>query len=117
MDPLRRSAIWQKLARARQLRREATGPERYAWSLLRKRQLLGLRFRRQHVLHGFVVDFYCAARKLVLELDGRHHGAAMQAEYDAARSATLQAAGYHVVRISNRDVSRARLEQLIGEAV
>ena len=48
------------MAAARQLRRDATPAERHAWTLLRNRRLLGLKFRRQHVLRGFIVDFYCA---------------------------------------------------------
>jgi very-short-patch-repair endonuclease len=69
MDPLRRVPLSRKFAQARELRRDATSTERYAWSLLRNRGVLGLKFRRQHVLHGFVVDFYCAAERLVLELE------------------------------------------------
>jgi very-short-patch-repair endonuclease len=60
MDPLRRVPHGLKLAAARQLRRDATPAERHAWTLLRNRRLLGLKFRRQHVLRGFIVDFYCA---------------------------------------------------------
>src|SRR5258708_36382892 len=70
MDPLRRVPRGRKFTQARELRRAATSTERYAWSLLRNRGVLGLKFRRQHVVHGFIVDFYCAAERLVLELDG-----------------------------------------------
>ena len=115
MDALRPISIERKLAIARRLRRESTPAERHAWSLLRDRQLLGLKFRRQHVLHGFVVDFYCPAFKLVLELDGHPHDGARQAGYDAARTAWLESAGYHVIRMRNRDLTRARLQELIGQ--
>ena len=115
MDPLRPISIGRKLDLARQLRREVTPAERHAWSLLRNRQLLGLKFRRQHVLHGFIVDFYCPALKLVLELDGNPHDRASQAGYDAARTAWLRGAGYDLIRVRNRDLSRERVEELIGQ--
>jgi very-short-patch-repair endonuclease len=116
MGPLRRIPMLQKLAHARSLRRAATGPERHAWSLLRNRWLLGLKFRRQHVMHGFVVDFYCASLKLVLELEGCPHDSVSQAEYDSARAEWLRAAGYTVIRIRNTDLSRPFLERVIGKA-
>ena len=58
------------LERARALRREATDAERFLWSLLRNRQFLGLKFRRQHPLGGYIVDFYCHEARLGIELDG-----------------------------------------------
>jgi len=114
VDPLRPVGIRQKIALARRLRREPTPTERHAWSLLRDCQLLGLKFRRQHVLHGFIVDFYCAELRLVLELDGHPHDGAGQADCDAARTAWLEAAGYTVIRMRNRDLTRQRLEELVG---
>jgi very-short-patch-repair endonuclease len=114
MDRLRHVPHGLKLAAARQLRRTATPAERHAWTLLRNRRLLGLKFRRQHVLHGFIVDFYCAQLRLVLELDGGGHRDAAQASYDAARTTWLRAHGYRVVRISNCDLTLDRLGKLIG---
>jgi len=114
MDPLRRVPSGRKFALARELRRTATPAERYAWSLLQSRGVLGLKFRRQQVLHGFIVDFYCAAERLVLELEGAPHAASERRAYDAARAATLEAAGYRVIRVANRDVTRDRLEALLG---
>ena len=70
MDPLRRLTAGQRYAFARQLRRQSTPAERHAWTLLRNRGVLGLKFRRQHVLHGFIVDFCCLAKHIVIELDG-----------------------------------------------
>jgi very-short-patch-repair endonuclease len=113
MDPLRRTTIAQKLVIARQMRREPTPAERHAWWLLRNRQLLGLRFRRQHVLHGFIMDFYCAELRCVLELDGDRHGEVDQGVYDAARTAWLERASYRVIRIRNRDLTRTHLEELL----
>ena len=106
-----------KLAIARQLRRDATPSERHAWTLLRRRGILGLKFRRQHVLHGFIVDFYCASLRLVLELDGAVHDHPVHAGYDAARTEFLAARGYRVMRLRNGDLSRERLEQRLRSLV
>ena len=110
MDPLRSVTPAQKRALARRLRCTATPMERHTWSLLRNRGVLGLKFRRQHVLHGFIVDFYCAARRLVLELEGDAHDGPYSRAYDAARADVLEAAGYRVVRVRNRDITREYLE-------
>ena len=115
MDPLGRLTHAQKFALARHLRLHPTPAERHAWSFLRNRAMRGLKFRRQHVLHGFIVDFYCAAERLVLELEGNVHDTSDQCAYDAARAAFLEAAGYRVVRVRNQDVSRARLEEALRE--
>ena len=117
MDPIRRVPPGRKFTQARELRRAATSTERYAWSLLRKRGILSLKYRRQHVLHGFVVDFCCAAERLVLELEGAPHAQSERRAYDAARAATLEAAGYRVIRIANRDVTRDHLTALLGRAL
>src|SRR5437870_10841415 len=73
IDPLRRVPPGRKFTQARELRRAATSTERYAWSLLRNRGVLGLKFRRQRVVHGFIVEFYCATERLVVELEGAPH--------------------------------------------
>src|SRR2546428_12225690 len=117
MDPLRRVPPGRKFTQARELRRAATSPERHAWSLLRNRGVLGLKFRRQHVLRGFIVDFYCVAECLVLDLEGDAHDGTDQLAYDAARAAVLEAAGYRVVRVRNGDVTRERLEAVLREAL
>ena len=113
MDPLRRLTPAQKIALARELRLNSSPAERHAWSLLRNRAVLGLKFRRQHVLYGFIVDFYCAAERLVVELEGAVHDASDQRGYDAARAACLESAGYRVVRVRNRDVTQTHLEELL----
>ena len=98
---------------ARELRRALTPAERFAWSLLRRRGIHGLKFRRQHVLGRFIADFYCPARRLVLEVDGPTHDRPADAAYDAARTAQLVRLGYTIVRIRNAEVSRPRLEELL----
>ncbi|MBA2243563.1 MAG: endonuclease domain-containing protein [Gemmatimonadetes bacterium] len=87
---------------ARDLRRRMTPAEALLWSALRRHQLDGMQFRRQHPVGRFVLDFYCPAAKLAIELDGEVHGE--QAERDAERTAVLSAAGYRVMRFRNQEV-------------
>ena len=87
MDPLRRLSAAERFARARALRHNATPAERHAWTLLRNRGILGLKFRRQHVLHGFIVDFYCPSERIVIELEGGVHDNEAQRGYDQAGAA------------------------------
>jgi len=117
VDPLRHVTLAKKFALARELRRAPTPAERHAWSLLRNRGILGLKFRRQHVLHGFIVDFHCIAERLVIELEGGPHDDPNQQWYDAARTQVLEAAGYRVVRLRNRDVTRHHLERILRKAL
>jgi very-short-patch-repair endonuclease len=88
---------------ARRLRAEASDAERKLWSRLRRKQMALLRFRRQHPIGPYVVDFYCAAAKLVIELDGAQHGDDRAVAYDAARTKWLEARGLHVLRIWNQE--------------
>src|SRR5213594_66164 len=117
MDPLRRLRPAQRFALVRALRHRPTPAERHAWTLLRNRGILGLKFRRQHVLHGFIVDFYCAAERLVLELEGAPHAGSQRRAHDSARAAILEAAGYRVIRIANRDATRDHLAALLRRAL
>jgi very-short-patch-repair endonuclease len=94
------------LSRARQMRHDATSPERALWGLIRDRPLQGLKFRRQHAIGPYVADFYCHEASLVVELDGMSHDG--RAEADAQRTRYLESLGLRVVRISNDDVLRDR---------
>lgn len=96
-----------KIERARELRKEMTEAEKKAWEFLRDRRLGGLKFRRQHVIAGYIVDFYCAERKLVLEIDGEVHQQAEQKAYDEHRSQVLSEQGLQIVRIANGDVGES----------
>ncbi len=93
-----------KSERARDLRKEMTESEKKAWEFLRDRRLGGLKFRRQHVIAGYIVDFYCAEKKLVLEIDGEVHEEAEQRAYDEHRSQVLSEQGLQVMRVANRDL-------------
>src|SRR5437870_1177253 len=86
---------------ARHLRKNLTDAEQFVWGRLRYRQLGGFKFRRQHPLGPFTVDFVCLERKLVIELDGGQH--AERAEEDARRTAWLTERGYRVFRLWNNE--------------
>jgi very-short-patch-repair endonuclease len=90
--------------RAQQLRQEQTPAEAMLWSRLRNRQLDGFKFRRQHMIGRFIVDFCCVEQRLILEIDGAVHD--QQADYDQARTEALQAAGYQVIRYTNDQVEQ-----------
>ncbi len=92
------------LERARELRQPQTPAEQKLWARLRDRQLGGFKFRRQHPIGRFIVDFCCADRQLVVEIDGDSH--AEQVEYDQARTEWLCEQGYSVIRFSNQAVWR-----------
>jgi len=103
-----------KLALARSFRRQPTPAEAAAWLLLRGRKILRLKFRRQQVVAGFIVDFYCASLRLVLELDGGAHDDPAQAERDALRTRALSKLAIDVVRVRNDQVSEHSLRQLLA---
>jgi very-short-patch-repair endonuclease len=91
-----------KLARAKDLRREATVPEQLLWYRLRGRQVAGLKFRRQYVVGPYIVDFYCSEKNTAIEIDGRSHNE--RQEYDKERTRFPAAQGIRVLRYSNDDV-------------
>lgn len=103
-----------QLSRARRLRREPTAAEEAAWAILRGRKILGLKFRRQQVIAGFVVDLYCAELHLVVELDGEVHEGAEGKEHDAVRSERLARRGIRVLRVQNEEVSEEFLRALLA---
>ena len=98
-----------KIEIARRLRRESTASERSAWSILRRRAINGWHFRRQQVVEGFIVDFFCARLRLVIELDGAIHDEEDRRRLDVLRDEKLRSLGLTVVRIRNEEVSRTRL--------
>lgn len=93
----------QKTGRARELRQKSTDAEKRIWHLLRSRQLLDWKFRRQ-VPHGnYYLDFYCAKAKLAVELDGGQHYEGGGRQRDERRDAYLGSEGITVLRYSDRD--------------
>lgn len=88
--------------KAKELRKHATKEENHLWyDFLRS---YAVRFQRQKAIDGFIVDFYCHAAKLVIELDGSQHYTEQGLAYDQERSAILQRYGLKVIRFSNREV-------------
>ena len=93
-----------QLENARRLRREMTPHERKLWYLFLRKY--PVKIYKQRIIGKFIVDFYCASAKLVIELDGSQHYEAQGIAYDTERSAYLEALGLKVLRFSNRDVDR-----------
>ena len=91
-----------KLEQAKAMRRNPTPAEKRLWSALRRNQLDGFHFRRQQIIGGFIVDFYCHAAGLVVELDGPVHE--QQPEYDAERDRILAAHELQVLRFRNEEI-------------
>ena len=92
--------LWEKLKPiAHEMRVEPTQAEKSLWKYLRKHQLHGLSFRRQHCLGQFIVDFYCSKAKLVIEIDGLIHQ--YQGEEDSVRQEYLENLDLKVLRFSN----------------
>ena len=98
-SPLRKDTLRK---RARELRQNATYPERVLWGVLRDRQLQGMKFRRQVPIGDFIVDFLCSEYQLIVELDGESHRDRGFA--DQRRELCLQELGYQILRIGNDDV-------------
>jgi very-short-patch-repair endonuclease len=87
---------------ARNLRKQTTRAEDILWERLRGSRFHGAKFRRQVPLDRFVVDFYCHAAKLVVELDGKQHE--WFSDYDAGRTEVLERVGLRVIRFTNAEV-------------
>ena len=87
---------------ARKLRKNLTPAEARLWAALRNKQLEGLRFRTQHPVGNFILDFYCPSCKLVVEVDGEIH--AYQTEYDDARTTKLTEFCFRVLRFTNEQI-------------
>ncbi len=90
------------IERAREMRRNPTQAEDALWKVLRKKNLDGYKFRKQHPMGNYIVDFYCPEKKLVIEVDGGQHSE--QEEQDAERSRYLESRGCHVIRFWNNEV-------------
>ncbi|MGB6251913.1 MAG: endonuclease domain-containing protein, partial [Bradyrhizobium sp.] len=91
-------------SRARALRDSQTSAEARLWQALRNRRLARWKFRRQHPIDRFVVDFVSLDGKLVVEVDGMTHSSPSEVKRDKTRSRVLEACGFLVVRVSNTDV-------------
>lgn len=93
-----------KILEARALRSTMTKAENALWQQLRNKNLMGLKFRRQQIIEGFIVDFFCQKLQLVIEVDGGVHSTKEQKESDAHRRRVFEALGLQEVRFSNEEV-------------
>ena len=82
-----------------------TEPEKRLWQILRKQQI-GVKFRRQHGIGEYIVDFYCAELKLVIEVDGDSHYSDHDQSYDKTRERFMQSLGIETLRLKNDDVMK-----------
>jgi very-short-patch-repair endonuclease len=100
---------------ARELRQPHTAAEATLWRHLRNRNL-NYKFRRQHPIEVFIIDFYCARAKLLIEIDGESHLQKAQIEYDQSRTEYLETLGYKVIRFTNEDV-RYNIQAVVTEII
>ena len=89
---------------ARKMRKALTDAELKLWNELRAHRLMGLGFRRQMPIAGYIVDFACSDKKLIVELDGSQHATVEHQAKDAERDRKLQALGWTILRFWNDDV-------------
>jgi len=87
-------------SRSGALRQNSTDAEKRLWSILRNRQLNGFKFRRQVEIEGYIADFFCAEKRLIIEVDGGQHSP----QRDARRTALLGSQGFRILRFWNNDV-------------
>lgn len=109
----------QSYIRAKTFRHQMTPPEARLWSALRASRFRGLKFRRQHPVGPYILDFYCAAARLAIEVDGAGHDNPDQGRHDQRRTAWLATQGIKVIRLSAEHV-RTELDgvlNFIGEAI
>jgi very-short-patch-repair endonuclease len=104
LKPFHYGANPDTLARAKALRKSLTAAENWFWQMVRNRNMLGLKFRRQHPIDRFIVDFYCHELKLVLEIDGNIHDLPEIKKYVKEREDYLIGLGLEVLRFKNEDV-------------
>jgi very-short-patch-repair endonuclease len=89
---------------AKSFRQRQTDAENLLWNQLRDRKLNGVKFRRQHCIGKYIVDFACLKNKLIVEIDGGQHNSPIKKADDEQRTAWLEAEGYNVLRYWNNDV-------------
>ncbi len=88
----------------KELRNNATKAEAYLWKALKGKQLVGRKFRRQHSIGNYIVDFYCPSESLIIELDGGVHMNPVNEDYDFRRTEFLRSKGFKLIRFENKVV-------------
>ena len=107
-------AMGRTFRKAGQLRKKMTGAETLLWERLNNNRLNGIRFRRQHPIANYIVDFYCHKYKLVIEVDGDYHKSKDQMQYDQKRDAILRSLGLSILRFTNNQVCH-NIEKVIAK--
>lgn len=92
------------IERRRDLRQRSTSAEHVFWKLVRNRKLNGLKFKRQHSIGNYIVDFYCASKNLIVELDGEIHETEAQNIKDGIRDKYLKEMNFIVLRFKNEEI-------------
>ena len=92
------------LTRRRSLRNNATPQETLLWSKLKNSQI-GFKFRRQHSISGYIADFYCPSKKLIIEIDGSQHFTKENTDYDTKRTKFFEGLGIRVIRFDNGEIN------------
>jgi len=100
--------------KAQNLRKTQTSAERLLWSKLRSRQLSGFKFRRQHPIDKYILDFYCSEAQLAIEIDGGQHADDEHRKKDNLRTSVINGKGIQVIRFWNDDVLK-HLDDVIAE--
>ncbi|MGB7843954.1 MAG: endonuclease domain-containing protein [Salinimicrobium sp.] len=98
----------------KRLRSHGTSAEAFLWKYLQQKKLEGRKFRRQHSILNFIVDFYCPEEKLIIELDGQGHMNPAAEEKDRKRTVILEDFGFTVIRFENKSVFD-NLDWVLGE--
>ena len=106
-----------KLELARHFRKNPTESEDIVWQLLRNRQIKNLKWRRQQVIDGFIVDSYCAELDVVLEIDGSVHEKEKVKEYDEDRTSVFESRDIRTFRLKNEDCDKQHLIELIEKII
>jgi len=91
-----------KIQLAQEFRKKPTTSEKIMWNVLRRKDFLGYKFRRQHVIDGYILDFYCPSLKLAIEIDGHIHQ--RKIKEDKERQATIETHGIKFFRIGSEEV-------------
>lgn len=105
---------WKHLKLQRkELRNNATLSEKKLWKYLRKSQLDGRKFRRQHSIANYIVDFYCPLEQLIIELDGDIHNNTVNQKHDFERQKFLEEKGFQVIRFQNSAIQH-NIEQVLN---
>ena len=105
-------ADYETRKRAIELRKSMTRSEQILWEKVRKKQIAGYKFRRQHPIEFFIADFYCHQLRLVIEIDGEVHSSGDQKEWDRNRKARMEEFGIRELRFSNSQIENNVTEVL-----